>query len=461
MKTPARSPRSIAFKLQAGFFLAALVLTGAMALFCDWALHHSLRVEDSQVLEAQARAALRHIETGRAPIFDPDARLEHADIRILDAQERPILASPSPMPIPEKAWPASGAPARQFRVGKKTLLLITRAWRRPTNGETGFLQLAMDRSREEELITTFRRVMLLGWLLSSFLAASLCRFIALWGLRPLRRITTQAGSLDYRNLDVRLAPTEFPEELGELVTTLNGALERLQDAFTRLAHLGAELAHELRTPLQNLRSEVESLILRPLPPDRTRDALGSVLEECDRLASMIEKILFLARAENPAAAIQARWMAVGPLLHQILEPFVLVAEERGVNMRVDAPTGLRLHADEALVRRALVNLLSNAIRHTPSGGRVTLGAFARDPGLCLFVTDTGEGIPPEVLPRLGQRFERGKWQGVASVEGHGLGLAIVRGIMALHGGEFTLVSEEGQGTTATLTFPPRHLRKAT
>ena len=314
----------------------------------------------------------------------------------------------------------------------------------------GTLHLAMDRSHEQTLVAGFRRTLGVAIALAALLAALLGRWVAKRGLRPLHLIATEAAHIDPSNLDRRLHGEHFPEELGELVTTLNGTLARLQEAFDRLGHMASELAHELRTPLQNLRAEVEGIVLGPKDAEASREALGSVLEECDRLARLIEQMLFLARSENPSTVIERKSVDAPSLLQSVADFFEAEAEEAHVNLHVEAATGLSISGDEPLLKRALHNLTANALRHTPAGGSIVLGARARDLGLQLFVRDSGAGLPPEVLARLGERWVRGP---DSRGPGLGLGLAITKGIAQLHGGKLQAENRPGGGAEASIWLP--------
>ncbi len=445
----ARGSGSILRKLQAGFALSALLLAAAMALFMDRALHGSLEAEDAQVLSDQAGAMVRRLAAG-PPAFTQGDRpqLEKAEWRVEDAGGRLVEESPGMTDLPPLPRPRIGDPPREATTADgRTFTLLARAWHGPA-GEAGTLVLAMDRSHEHALVARFRRTLALAVGLAALAAALMARLVAAWGLAPLDRIIQEAGAIDDRHLEARLAAERFPEELQELVATLNGALARLQGAFERTGQLGAELAHELRTPLQNLRSTLENLALGPDCPEPRRAVLGALLEDCDRMAALIAQILFLARAEAEAGAIRLEPVALDALLEEVRAFFEPASEEAGVSLRL-AAAPLTLPSDALLLTRALHNLVANALRHTPSGGCVRLGAEQGGRGVLLWVEDTGEGIPPEWIPRLGQPFVRPPGSG----PGLGLGLAIVSRIAAMLGGGMDLRSTLGRGTRVTLDLP--------
>lgn len=313
------------------------------------------------------------------------------------------------------------------------------------------LLLVMDRTHEEALIRGFRRTLLLGVVVAMAAAALLARAIARWGLAPLGALIQEAESISDRNLDRRLAAEHYPLELQALVATLNAALSRIQEAFERVGNLGAELAHELRTPLQNLRSALENRVLRAGAAPVEPAELGALIEDCDRMAALIEQILFLARSEHAPAGLAQSRLHARDLLEEVRGFFEAAAEEAGVDLRVEADPDIEVLGDRLLLTRALHNLTANALRHTAPGGRVILGAQAGTEGLSLSVADDGSGIPEAWIPRLGTPFLRPLE--ARPSEGHGLGLAIVKRIAAMLGGEMTVDSQVGRGTRVQIRLP--------
>ncbi len=442
---------SILRKLQGGFSLGAMALVGLMAVFMDGALHRSLEAEDAQVMEGQARSLLRQLAAGQ-PLHDPDGapRPEKASWRVLDrtgkilSQSRDIEGIPA-LPLTD---PAGRAQEVETAVGGVYSVLV-RPWTRGT--EEGLVQLVMDRTHEEALVHGFRRTLALSVLVAMIAAALLARGIARWGLAPLGAIIREAGAISEQNLDHRLASENFPLELQELVATLNATLSRLQEAFERLGNLGAELAHELRTPLQNLRSTLENRVLQAGAAPVEPAELGALIEDCDRMAALIEQILFLARSEHPPVELAQTRISAGGLLEEVRGFFEAVAEEGGVELRIEAEAGVEVRGDRLLLTRALHNLTANALRHTPPGGRVLLGAQVGTGCVELSVEDNGSGIPEAWVPRLGTPFVRPPE--ARPSEGHGLGLAIVKRIATMLGGEMIIESQSGQGTRVRIHLP--------
>lgn len=436
---------SLLRRLQVSFALATLAVVGLLAIFMDMALRHSFEAEDAVVMEAQADALVQRGSTRKLIEGDQERRPEKADWRLLDGRGHVLAQSAGMEKLPTLSWPAEArSPVETKASNGETFSILVRTI------PEGTLQLAMDRSHEQTLVAGFRRTLGVAIGLAALLAALLGRWVAKRGLRPLHLIATEAADIDPTRLDRRLHGEQFPEELGELVEKINGTLARLQEAFDRLGRMASELAHELRTPLQNLRAEVEAILLGPHDTEASREALGSVLEECDRLARLIEQMLFLARSENPSTVIERKSVDVSFLFQSVADFFEAEAEEAHVSLHVEAATGLEISGDEPLLKRALHNLTANALRHTPAGGIIILGARPSASGLKLFIRDSGPGLPPEVLARLGERWVRGP---DARGPGLGLGLAIVKGIAQLHGGKLQAENQSGGGTEASIWLP--------
>jgi two-component system heavy metal sensor histidine kinase CusS len=425
--------RSLLTRLQWGFAAGSFLMAGAMALVMDAALKRSLDAEDALALSARAR----ELSAG-LPSPAGGSSHEPAPERI----EWLLLAEPRRQSAGFPDLDLATLPPSQVRVapaGGRDFAVLR--WPRPG----GDLVVAMDRTHEEALVAGFRHTLFAAAGGGALLAALLGRLVAARGLRPLHDLAEEAAAIRPGSLQRRLDPSHYPDELGEVVARLNGALEGLEEAFDRLSGLAGELAHELRTPIQGLRAEAEALIRRGEGPP---DALGSILEECDRLAAQVEQMLFLARAEDPGALLHREPFEVRGLLTEVADFFEASADEAGVRLEVEAGAGCRLEGDRALVGRALHNLLANALRHTPQGGRIVLSALPLPGGVALAVVDTGTGIPDALLPALGRRWAKGPGS-----RGLGLGLAIVQSIARVHGGSLDIQPAKGGGTEARMEFP--------
>ncbi|MCX4164228.1 MULTISPECIES: heavy metal sensor histidine kinase [Paraburkholderia] len=307
-------------------------------------------------------------------------------------------------------------------------------------------------SDREALLARYRNTLYLTTL-SALLATLVLGYLAVRvSLRPLRDIAGSATHVTVGKLDTRIPSGGVPRELAALVSALNSMLARLELGFQRLSQFTADLAHDLRTPLGNMRGASEVALARSRSADEYQAVLISNIEECERLSRMVENVLFLARADNPQYMTTATRFPVRDELQRVAEYFEGIADDAGIAIQV-AASG-QLHADIDLFRRAVSNLLANALRYTPRGDTVTLTASETHDGVTVTVANPGTPIAQQHLSRLFDRFYRVDESRSNPSGSTGLGLAIVRTIMELHGGSASVESD----TTATqfhLHFPLR------
>ncbi|HXX95183.1 MAG TPA: heavy metal sensor histidine kinase, partial [Planctomycetota bacterium] len=342
---------------------------------------------------------------------------------------------------------ASERAARFHRPGRKPFAILAA----PAPGHA--IQVALDVSRGDQMLRRFRSSMfaLLG--VTLVLSALVGHRIARRGIRPVEEIARTAQRIRSSTLDQRIATAGLPAEISALASTFNGMLSRLEEAFARLARFSADIAHELRTPINTLRGEAEVALGKARSPEEYREILGSSLEEYARLTRLIESLLFLARAEDPGTQIRKETVDLSRELSAVREFYEPAAGERGIRIELEAPPGLEAGVDRTLFQRAAGNLVENALAHTPKGGRITLAAHRHNGSVQVEVTDTGCGIPAEHLPHVFDRLYRVDRSRTAATGGAGLGLAIVKSIAELHGGTAAISSETGKGTRVTLVFP--------
>jgi two-component system, OmpR family, heavy metal sensor histidine kinase CusS len=309
---------------------------------------------------------------------------------------------------------------------------------------------ALDTSHHMHFLSAYRQQLWLKISLAALLAAALGWLVARQGLAPLRRLTATASSLSAERLGERLPQQDAPGEMQELLEAFNGMLDRLEAAFRRLSDFSADIAHELRTPVSNLMTETQVALSRARSAEEYRETLHSNLEEFERLARMISDMLFLAKADNGLLPRPAQPVDLEAEARALMDFYEALAEEQGVRLRL---TGAATVAGDALMlRRALSNLLSNALRHTAAGGTVEIRIDDGNRLVRLAVRNPGEPIPPDRLPYVFDRFRRVDPSRSGQGEGAGLGLAITRSIVETHGGRIHLESSDGM-TTFSMHLP--------
>jgi two-component system heavy metal sensor histidine kinase CusS len=450
--------------------LATLLLLAAATAVLHWAVTSNLELDDLHYLRAKIQVLrlavrdlprdaviLRHEVEEEGGIFDPHQFAVFYS-RVLDEAGRLMIETPGMSSIiPESKFPppeAAGALPREMLdwespQGRSYWLMSAMA---ESGGKPALIQIALDDTEEVTLLRHYRRASLAVVLIGTLVAAVIGVLVARHSLRPLREIAQTTERITASHLNERVDPGRWPEELADLARSFDLMLARLDDSFRRLSQFSADLAHELRTPIHNLRGETEVALSRERKPAEYRELLQSNLEELDRLTRMINGLLFLARAENPATHIERLSLDARAELEAVREFHEALAEEAGVSLTCEGEG--QIHADPVLFRRAVTNLVSNALRHSPRGGEVRLSVRQEDEGAAVVaVSDTGCGIAPEHLPRIFDRFYRPDRPGHHNPDGTGLGLAIVRSIMELHGGSAGIDSTPGKGTVVTLRFP--------
>lgn len=334
-----------------------------------------------------------------------------------------------------------------------------RAWRAlvaPVNDGTGQalphgVGLALEISHHRHFMRAFHQTLGIIVALAALFTAALGWAATRAGLRPLTRMAALAGGLSASRLTERLPETPLPAEMRALVAAFNTMLARLEDSFRRLSEFSSDIAHELRTPVSNLMTQTQVALTRARTLEEYRELLGSNLEEYERLARMIGDMLFLAQADNHLLAPRREPVDLVEEVARLFEFYEALAADRSVRLRQTGAA--QVAADRAMLRRALANLLSNALRHTAPGGTVTVTLSETDDTARMVVSNPGE-IPRVHLARLFERFYTGDPARRFSGEGAGLGLAIARSIARMHDGELRADNRHGQACF-TLTLDRR------
>jgi two-component system, OmpR family, heavy metal sensor histidine kinase CusS len=462
--------RTLAFRLTAGYALAGLCLV----FLATVSLYLVLRAElekSTELFLADKFHVVCTLLRERPDDWDglrEEIELESAArryqqfyIRLLDERNTPLLTTPGMaeqldlsllarqiQSRPNHPFSMKGAHGKSFRVSSASAEVGSSSTRTDT------IEIAIDVSQQEAMLARYRR-WFLAILLGSFAIFPLIGYqVARHGIRPVEEIATTAQHISSTNLHERILPEGYPHELASLAHTFNKMLDRLEESFERISRFSADIAHDLRTPVNNIRGEAEVALVRARTVEEYRDVLGSCLEEAVRLSDLISDLLFLARAESPLTYLRRERVNVAELLDGVRDYYEASAEDGGISLTTAAGAEpVIAELDRTLVQRAVGNLVSNAVAHTPSGGSIVLGTGAEASTVRIEVSDTGEGIPPEALPKVFDRFYRVDMSRSQASGGTGLGLAIVQSIMLLHGGKVEIASHVGQGTRVTLRIP--------
>ncbi|WP_223511656.1 heavy metal sensor histidine kinase [Pseudomonas sp. GL-B-19] len=304
------------------------------------------------------------------------------------------------------------------------------------------LTLLLDITHHQHFLQRMQHLIWLTVGLSALATALLGAWAARSGLRPLRRMSAVARGVSAQSLNARLPEENMPPELAEMAHSFNAMLGRLDDSFQRLSAFSADIAHELRTPLSNLLTHTQVTLTRPRPIEDYREALHSNLEELQWMAQLVNDMLYLAKADHGLLTPKREPLELAAEADVLLEFFAPLAEDAKVALSREGSA--RMEGDRSMLRRALSNLLDNALRFTPAEGEVRVRIVDQVKGLSLTVENSGDGIDGALLPRLFDRFYRAdpaRQEG--SSEHAGLGLAITQSIIRAHGGQIRCESENG------------------
>jgi two-component system, OmpR family, heavy metal sensor histidine kinase CusS len=466
-----RQPRmlSIVLRLTLWYAFSSFVLIAIATGVLYWALVDTMYREDFRDL-ADTLNNTRLLLQSSSTIEVPSSREQRPSwappqqpqifLRVLDSNAQTLTETPGMvehLPTPTKADLAAviGTPDGEKRditsaAGKPFLSLIVGVPGRDTRDPPRFIQVAMDREHDENLLARYKHLFWLVLALSLCLSSLLGYFIARSGIRPIENIGQKAARIRATTLHERIETDGLPAELRELAETFNGMLDRLEQSFRYVSQFSDDVAHELRTPINNLRGEIEVALSRSRSCDEYRTVLESCLEECTRISRLIRTLLFLARSDTSAETIQRERVDVGQELRKIETYYEAAATEAGIELNVSAPDGIYAELNRALFQQAIGNLVLNAISHTPAGGLISVVASVDEARLSVGVSDTGCGISPEHLPRVFERFYRVDRARAGSAQNLGLGLAVVKSIAERHGGQIEIRSEVGRGTEVRL-----------
>lgn len=312
--------------------------------------------------------------------------------------------------------------------------------------------IALDITSHEDFVAELQQLLWLG-VAQAALAIALLGWLAVrGGLLPLHRFSTRVAAISAERLDKRVPEAGMPVELRELVHAVNGMLSRLEDSFRRLSEVSSDIAHELRTPLQNLLMQAQVTLSRERDAAEYRTTLQSHVEELERLSRMVSDMLFLARADNRQIALRREPVELHREVDRLLGFYEAFAADRGV--RLEQSGAATVESDRLMIQRALSNLLSNAIRFTPAGRSITIAVSQNAGHAAVSVENPGERIPPERLSKIFDRLYRDPARRESDADHTGLGLAITKSIVEMHGGSVTAESDAGR-TRFVLSLPRR------
>ena len=326
------------------------------------------------------------------------------------------------------------------------------AWQRVTIGGQSLILGAADPQRKYQgVLSAFTSILLLSMPLILAVATVCGLWLGRRALAPVARITDDAQAITESNLSARLAVPDSKDELQQLSETLNEMLDRIEQSFARTKQFTADASHELRAPMTLIHTAAEYSLRRERSREELVESLQKILRESQRTTVLVDDLLLLARGDAGREPAELESIDAGPLLRELGEQATGMAAAKGIKVSVElGEEALPVRANEAKLRRLLVILLDNALKFTPSDGKVTLAGGTDATGVTISVADTGAGISQEDLPHVFERFWRADKVRSREAGGTGLGLAIARQIAEQHGSSLVVESAVGRGSVFAL-----------
>jgi len=469
------STRSIRFRLiawYAGLLTGVSLLLGTLMYFN---LKHFL---ENDLRESQARRArqiadtlvARASQTGESylahevkDLYEPEVndrfiRITRADGTALYVSGPPKDQSFDPTGLPTLTPVPQKESSQHVRLpGDKTLLIAALNYR-ASDGKSYVIEVGAPLDPVETMLDRLFLQLALGLPIAVLVAIGGGYLLVGRALAPVDQIARKAELITQHNLSERLPVAQTAEELERLSLSLNLMIGRLEDAFMNSKRFVADASHELRTPLTAMRAELESLASDVRVKPELREALGSLLEEVERLTRIVEQLFALSRLD--AGEAQSEWVQfdLAELAVTTAEQMSLLAEDKGIRVACDAKQRVTVEGDRARLKQVVVNLLDNAIKYTPEKGEIRLRVAVADDHAVLEVSDNGVGIPREAVPHVFERFFRVDKARTRDPGGAGLGLSIVKSICTAHGALVQVESHNGGGSCFRVKLPIAHTK---
>jgi heavy metal sensor kinase len=420
----------------------------------NYAVQDIETVEGLLYFDANAVLKLRedyHNHPASKQVLERFLEVHAADGSVLYRNERLAGQALGGNPTPDEG--DGGYSARSARLADGIRVrMVSR--RHTLEGHRLLLRLAYS---EEPIFTRFEELAI-AWLLALPIVLALAglggHVLAKRALAPLREMAGRAEKINSERLEERLPTGEVDDELGHLARVFNSLLARLEQSFEQLRRFTADASHELRTPLTSIRSVGEVALQREGTPQEYRDTIGSMLEEVNGLSALVDSLLTISRADAGRIQLHPTVFSAMDLAREAAALFEVLLEEKGQQITVQGDEGVQVNGDRVFLRQALVNIIHNAVKYSPNGGVISVGARCDSGGtIRLDVVDSGPGIAPEHSARIFDRFYRVDESRSREAGGAGLGLSIAQWAVRQHGGDIRLVTTQGRGCRFQIFLP--------
>lgn len=456
--------QSLTLRLAWWHAATALVVVVALALFVRQIVSRRLLQEldrqlriDFDIIEAQVEQAQGNLVWPVRGSHGEEGYARMAAWFEVWSEEGKLLLRHWPVPETE-AHARLGPPAGQelrFYSAEVEPQLFARIMERPARVEHRdvVLRILRDESGLRRTQHELTEVFLVGLPLAVLLAVAGGWIVGRRSLAPLGAMAAHAKEISATSLSQRLPVANRHDELGRLATVFNATLRRLENSFAELRRFAADASHELRTPLTALRAEGEVTLNNAREPEQFRQSIGTMLEEAQRLQDLVDSLLTLARSEADQQPLRRVPVELGALAREVVESLRILADEKHQHLATELNSEVSITGDAALLRHALLNLVHNAMRYTPTGGSITVRCSRRDRDAVVEVADSGDGIAPENQAKVFERFYRVDKVRSRAEGGAGLGLAIAKLAVERHGGRIELESAKDRGSIFRVLLP--------
>jgi heavy metal sensor kinase len=313
------------------------------------------------------------------------------------------------------------------------------------------LQVGQSTEDRENILRHFREIFVFVTIPLMIIGFTGGIFLAFRALQPIRELIAAIRSIDTGKMDARVPSPQTGDEFDELSMLFNGMVEKIEMLINSMRESLDNVAHDLRTPMTRLRGIAEMALRSNHSSAEYKEALADCMEESERILMMLNALMDISEAETGVMKLDRKAVDISALIDEILDMYRYVAEEKDIALHVDAPDGIFTLADPVRMRQVLGNLLDNAIKYTPCGGRIDIKTRRDSQVILIIIQDAGAGIFPEALPRIWDRLYRSDQS--RSQRGLGLGLSLVKAIVEAHNGRVEVVSHPGTGTTFTVSLP--------